>query len=84
MVESIGNFEQDLEQLENLVSKMESGKLSLEESLKAFETGVTLAKQCQTVLTAAEQKIRILTDTHLKEGGNIQDVTEVFDLDKKE
>ena len=40
---------------------MESGELSLDESLKAFERGVTLARQCQTQLSHAEQKIQQLT-----------------------
>ncbi len=56
------NFEKSLEQLESLVAKMESGELSLEESLKAFEEGVKLSRDCQTRLTEAEQRVQILID----------------------
>lgn len=54
------NFEQSLEQLEELVETMESGDLSLEESLKAFESGIKLTRECQTRLQEAEQKVQIL------------------------
>ena len=55
------NLEKSLEQLETLVEKMEDGETSLDESLKLFEKGVTLVKQCQTTLTKAEQKVQKLT-----------------------
>jgi len=54
------NFEKALENLEQLVSSMESGELSLEDSLKAFETGIKLTRECQTALKEAEQKIQVL------------------------
>ena len=54
------SFESAMEQLENLVSKMESGDLSLEESLKAFEKGVHLTRFCQDQLQKAELKIQEL------------------------
>jgi exodeoxyribonuclease VII small subunit len=56
------DFEQALEQLEDLVTSMEEGDLSLEESLKAFEQGVKLTRECQTALKAAEQKVQVLLD----------------------
>jgi exodeoxyribonuclease VII small subunit len=56
------NFETALEELESLVLKMESGDLSLDESLKAFERGVKLARQCQNELKNAELKVQALTD----------------------
>ena len=40
------DFEASLAQLENLVDQMEEGELSLEESLKAFEAGVKLTREC--------------------------------------
>ena len=52
--------EQKTDDLEQLVSSMESGELSLEDSLKAFETGIKLTRECQTALKEAEQKIQIL------------------------
>ena len=54
------NFEKALENLDQLVSSMENGELSLEDSLKAFETGIKLTRECQTALKEAEQKIQIL------------------------
>ncbi len=54
------NLEQSLDTLEALVERMESGELSLEDSLKAFEEGVKLTRECQQALRAAEQKVRIL------------------------
>ena len=44
------DFESALEELEELVSRMESGDLSLDESLKAFERGVELTRKCQSSL----------------------------------
>ena len=54
------NFEKDLQELENLVEKMEEGELSLEESLVHFERGIALTRSCQKALSEAEQKIQIL------------------------
>jgi len=47
--------------LEGIVKTMESGDLSLEDSLKYFEQGVQLTRQCQSALSAAEQKISLLS-----------------------
>ena len=55
------DFEKALAELEQLVETMEKGVLTLEESLKQFERGVTLTRACQKALTEAEQKVRILT-----------------------
>ena len=55
------NFEAALAELEPLVTQMESGELSLDESLKAFERGVSLARQCQLELKQAEQRVQVLT-----------------------
>ena len=55
------SFENAMEQLETLVSKMESGDLSLEESLKAFEKGVHLTRFCQDQLQKAELKVQELS-----------------------
>lgn len=54
------DFEDALAQLEGLVEKMETGSLSLEESLRAFESGVRLARHCQTVLEQAELRVKAL------------------------
>jgi len=71
------DFEAALEELENLVELMEAGDISLEESLKHFERGIALTRQCQQALQQAEQKVRIL----LNDNGE----TEAFDtLDSDE
>lgn len=54
------DFEQQLENLETLVESLESGDLSLEDSLKSFETGIKVARECQQALKAAEQKVELL------------------------
>ena len=55
------DFEKKLGRLEEIVQKMEKGDLALEDSLKLFEEGVKLTKECQTHLSQAEQKVKILT-----------------------
>ncbi len=61
-------FESKLKRLEEIVKKMEQGDLELDESLKLFEEGVKLTKECQSHLSQAEQKVKILTG--LDENGN--------------
>ena len=58
--DKLPDFEQCMAELEALIERLERGDLTLEESLKHFERGVTLARSCQTVLKAAEQKVEIL------------------------
>jgi exodeoxyribonuclease VII small subunit len=53
-------FESALAELQAIVKKMESGELSLEDSLKAFEQGVRLTRQCAEELSAAERKVELL------------------------
>jgi len=53
-------FESALATLETLVEQMAKGDLSLEESLAHFEQGISLTRQCQTLLKTAEQKVQIL------------------------
>lgn len=55
------DFESALKELETLVSRMESGELSLDESLKAFERGIELTRKCQSSLEAAELRVQTLT-----------------------
>ena len=54
------DFEQQLASLEDLVESLESGELSLEESLKSFEQGIKVARDCQAALKNAEQKVEVL------------------------
>ena len=53
-------FEEALEELEKVVERLESGELSLEDSLAAFEEGVGLVKFCNRKLTEVEKKIELL------------------------
>jgi len=53
-------FEDALSKLESIVGKLESGELSLEESLNAFEEGIRLSRICSKQLDEAERKIEIL------------------------
>ncbi len=56
------NFEKSLGDLESIIEKMEGDQLNLDEALKHFEAGVILAKQCQSTLTEAEQKVSLLIE----------------------
>ena len=62
MAKMTPQLEQSLDSLEALVERMESGELTLEESLQAFEQGVKLTRECQQALSQAEQKVRILLE----------------------
>ncbi len=57
------NFETAMAELEELVAKIETGNLSLEDSLKEFEQGIKLSRICQQALTDAEQRVKILTES---------------------
>ena len=61
-------FEKALEELEALVSRMEDGKLPLEESLAAYQRGAELIKYCESRLTDAQARIAIL------DGGELRDL----------
>lgn len=56
------DFEATLAELEALVERMESGRMSLEDSLAAFERGVKLTRQCRSALKSAELRIKALTE----------------------
>ena len=63
------NFEESMKTLEGIVAELENGNLNLDESVKKFEEGMKIAKQCNTILENAEKKITILLekDGELKE-----------------
>ena len=60
MVQKKQSFEDSLAELEKIVGKLEEGDLPLEESLELFEKGVSLSRECQERLNAAERRIEIL------------------------
>jgi exodeoxyribonuclease VII small subunit len=69
------DFETSLAELQSLVERLESGELSLEDSLGAFEQGIRLTRDCQAALAQAEQKVQQL----LERDGELQEVP--FDAD---
>jgi exodeoxyribonuclease VII small subunit len=60
------DFETALEELERIVAGMESGDMTLEQSLAAHKRGLELAQFCQTVLARAQQQVKILEDNALR------------------
>jgi len=60
--EKMPDFEKSVEELELLVEQLESGDLSLDESLKQFKRGVELTRHCQGVLEQAQQTVEKLMD----------------------
>ena len=52
-------YEQAVKELEQLISAMESGKFSLEETLLAYQRGAALLKHCQAMLVQVEQQVRV-------------------------
>lgn len=56
------DFERSLDELEQLVVRMEGGELSLDESLTSFERGIGLYRHCQQALDKAELRVRLLLD----------------------
>ncbi len=72
------SFEEALSELESLVDRLEQGDISLEESLKSFERGIALTRNCQQALAKAEQKVSILSDKTLEAE------PETFEVDAKD
>lgn len=67
------SFEEAMLELEALVSKIETGNLSLEDSLKEFEQGIKLSRVCQTALNEADNRVKILTSDSGVDGSDEQD-----------
>ncbi|MEW5771816.1 MAG: exodeoxyribonuclease VII small subunit [Pseudomonadota bacterium] len=63
------DFESAIQELEQVVAEMESGKLSLEASLAAYKRGMALSAFCQKTLEAAAQQVKILENGTLKDFG---------------
>ena len=59
---AVAEFERSLDELEQLVQRMEKGDLSLDDSLQAYERGIALYRNCQTALEQAELRVRLLSD----------------------
>ena len=72
------NFEQQLSELEKIVSRMEQGELSLEKSINEFEQGMKLANQCQKTLEDAELRVKVLM-SDLENGEQLEDYSAELD-----
>ena len=56
------DFEHSLAELQTLIERLETGELSLEDSLSTFEQGIRLSREGQRALTQAEQKVQLLLE----------------------
>lgn len=54
------SFEKSIEELDEIVKKLEKGDLSLDEMLKAFEKGISLSRVCNDLLNKAEKRVNVL------------------------
>lgn len=59
---NVQNFEEAIESLENIVARLESGNLTLEDSISQFEQAMKLIGYCEEKISAAKQRVRILTE----------------------
>ena len=69
-------FEEALETLETLVTEIEEGKVSLEESIEKYAEGTQLVTRCRAILDRAEKKIQVLSkgrDGALEEAGELKE-----------
>ena len=71
------DFEKKLNRLEEIVQKMEKGELGLDDSLKLFEEGVKLSRECHSQLTTAEAQVKKLTGFD----DNGKPITETFNVE---
>ena len=64
-----GSFEDKIEELEKIVSEIEKGDLNLDDTVKKFEEGINISKECNKILEEAEKKITKLVkkDDDIKE-----------------
>lgn len=62
MAEKKNNFEEELQQLQQIVSSLENGQVSLDEALTQFQAGVRISKDLKQQLTAAESTVAKLID----------------------
>lgn len=60
---AVKTFEESMTELEKIVTKLEAGDVTLDDSIELFEEGIKLAKSCQKRLDDAEKKVKLLTTT---------------------
>jgi exodeoxyribonuclease VII small subunit len=76
MAEKKISFEKALEKLENIVTDIEEGNVSLDESIKKYTEGMKLIDTCRSILDGAEKKIQLLSKTgsgSLRKAGKLKD-----------
>lgn len=72
------SFEDKIKELENIAKKLESGELNLDESMKEFEIGMKISKECTKMLDESERKIMLLVN----DNGNL--VEEEYKTEEEE
>ncbi len=70
------DLEKSLAELESIVEQLESGELPLDKSLKEFERGVRLSRECQGALKDAEQRVQVLMGGELKDFASDEPATD--------
>ncbi len=78
----MASFEEQLAELEKVVDRLESGGLSLDESVKLFEDGVRLSNACKAQLSAAESRIQVLLEPEERGPVRVEDL--IVDLEEDE
>lgn len=58
----MSSFEENIEKIKNIISKLESGELSIEENLSLFEEGLKLSTECQNRLKEADMKVKKIVE----------------------
>lgn len=71
------SFEEQINELENIIKELEEGKLNLDDSVSKFEEGMQISKECNKMLEDAEKKITIL----LNQDGEVKE--ETFDVNNE-
>jgi exodeoxyribonuclease VII small subunit len=67
MAKKVKNYKELTEQLEEVLNELESGELSVEESMKKYEEGVSLTKELLQILEKAEAKVKMIQSDEEKE-----------------
>lgn len=63
MVKKKESYEVLMDKLDNIIKEMESGDLELEKSMKSYEEGISICNKMYKILSEAEEKVKILTET---------------------
>jgi exodeoxyribonuclease VII small subunit len=80
----VASFEEQLAELEKVVDRLESGGLSLDESVKLFEDGMRLSNACKAQLSSAESRIQVLLEPEEKGAVRVGELDVEVDEDEDE